>query len=237
MGGRAVGRSGGRWSRLRILGSLAAILSAGPAVRLSAQVGHDPGHSPYRDVRRGATLSLFTGYFSGTRGHIPVGPSYGQTGGVRLIYSASGFLALTADAAYAQTDAFYFDPNDSIPQKKGPINNDLIFVDFGMQAALTGGKTYHNLRPYVGATLGFAFGSSIGADSSGYRFGTKLTYGAEAGVRWYPTRRLSVDAGGRLLRYRLVYPLSYRPKLVTVFDRLIEGTTHPWVTFGVGWTF
>ena len=110
-------------------------------------------------------------------------------------------------------------------------------MDWGLQASLTGGKTYHNLQPYVGATLGFTFGSTIGADSSGYHFGTKFTYGPEAGVRWFPTRRLSIDIGGRLLRYRLTYPLSYRPKLIPVLDGLIEGTTHHWATFGVGWTF
>ena len=114
MVGWADRRMGGWRTISRVGVGVVALLSAHPPIRLSAQVGHDPGHSPYRDVRRGATLSLFTGYFSGTRGHIPVGPSYGPTGGVRLTYSASGFLALTADAAYAQTDAFYFDPIDSL---------------------------------------------------------------------------------------------------------------------------
>ena len=228
----------GGWKLARRVGACAAVLlSAHPPIHLSAQIGHDPGHSPYRDIRRGVTLGVYAGYFGGSRGSIPVGPSYGPTGGLRFRYSVSGFLSLTADVAYAQTDAYYFNPNDSNPQKKGPINNDLVFMNFGLQASLTGGKTYHNLQPYVGAAFGFAFGTTIGADSSGYRFGTKFTYAPEAGVRWYPTRRLSVDLGARLQRYRLVYPLSYRPKLIAVFDKLIEGTSHPWATFGVGWTF
>lgn len=212
------------------------ILSILPTV-LSAQVGHDPGSSPYRDLRRGPLVRVFAGYFAGGRGRIPVAPSNGPTGGVRLEYAVGGVVALTADAAYAQTDAFFFDPNDSLPQKKGPINNDLIFVDWGLQASLTGGKTFHGLQPYVGATFGFVFGSSIGADTSGYAFGTKFSYGPEAGIRWYPTRRLSVDLGGRLLLYRLQYPLSYRPKLIPLTERRTEGTTHTWATFGVGWTF
>ncbi len=217
-------------------GILVSLLSIVP-LSLFAQVGHDPGHSPYRDVRQGATIRLFSGYFSGTRGRIPVGPSYGPTGGVRLEYSVGSLLSLTAGAAYAQTDAFFFDPNDSIPQKQGPINNDLILVDWGLQASLTGGKTWHNLQPYVGGTLGLVFGSTIGADSSGYVFGTKFSYGPEAGLRWYPTRRLTVAAGYRLVLYKLNYPFSYRPKLISLTDPLSETTAHPWATFGIGWTF
>jgi opacity protein-like surface antigen len=216
---------------------LVAVLSAGPADRLTAQVGHEPGRSPYRDLRRGATVRLFTGYFAGGRGNVPVGPADGPTGGVRLEYTLGGVLSLTAGAAYAQTDAFFFDPNDSIPQKQGPVDNDLVLADGGLQASLTGGKTYHNLQPYVGATLGLVFGTAIGADTSGYSFGTKFSYGPEAGVRWYPARRLSVDFGWRLVIYRLRYPLSYRPKLIPPFGALSDGTRHTWATVGVGWTF
>jgi opacity protein-like surface antigen len=213
-----------------------ALLSTLPTV-LPAQVGHDPGASPYHDLRRGATVRLFTGYFGGGRGHVPVGPADGPTGGVRLEYALGGVLSLTAGAAYAQTDAFFFDPNDSIPQQQGPVDNDLVLADAGLQASLTGGKTYHNLQPYVGATLGLVFGTAIGADTSGYSFGTKFSYGPEAGVRWYPSRRLSVDFGWRLVMYRLRYPLSYRPKLIPPFGALSDGTKHTWATVGVGWTF
>lgn len=216
--------------------SLLSLFSLVPACLVS-QVGHDPGGSPYRDLKRGITLRPFIGYFSGGRGRIPVAPSLGPTGGVRAEYSASGVLTLTADAAYAQTDAFFFDPNDSVPQKRGPVNNDLILIDWGLQASLTGGKTYRGFQPYIGATLGLVFGTAIGADTSGYSFGTKFSYGPEAGVRWYPSRRISVEVGWRLLMYRLQYPLSYRPKLIPVSDPLTEGTKHSWATFGVGWTF
>lgn len=213
------------------------LLTALPSIRLSAQIGHDPNHSPYRDIRPGATVRLLTGYFSGTRGRVPVGPSYGPTAGVRLEYTVGSLLSLTAGAAYAQTDAFFFDPFDSMPKAKGPINSDLILVDLGLQASLTGAKTYHGFQPYVGGMIGLVFGSHIGSDTSGYVFGSKFTYGPEAGIRWYPARRLSVEAGGRLTIYKLSYPFSYRPSLIPIIDRLSESTKHPWATFGIGWTF
>ncbi len=236
IGGRAVGRSGGRW-HTPLLFVVVAVLTARPPDRLFAQVGHDPANSPYRDIRLGATVRVVVGQFGGSRGRVPVGPSDGPTGGLRLHYAVGGTLAFTAGVAYAQTDAFFFDPTDSVPQAKGPINSDLILADGGLQASLTGGKTWHGLQPYVGATIGFVFGSEFASDTSGYGFGTKFSYGPEAGVRWYPARRLSVELGWRLVWYRLQYPLSYRPKLLPLNAPLTETTKHPWATVSVGWTF
>ena len=228
---------GGWCNGWRALAGLAVFLSAHPPIRLSAQVGHDPAHSPYRDVLRGPMLRVTTGYFSGTRGKVPVGPSYGPTGGLRFEYPMSNLLTLSSGIAYAQTDAFFFDPIDSLPQRQGPINNDLMLFDLGLQASLTGAKTFHGLQPYAGASLGLVFGTAIGADSSGYNFGTKFSYGPELGVRWYPTRRLSVELGYRLVFYKLRYPFSYRPKLLPVDAPLTQLTAHPWAMLGIGWTF
>jgi hypothetical protein len=203
----------------------------------AAQVGHDPAHSPYRDVLRGPMLRVTTGYFSGTRGKIPVGPTDGPTGGLRFEYPMGNLFTFASGIAYAQTDAFFFDPNDSLPQAHGPINNDLMLFDLGLQASLTGAKTFHGFQPYVGASLGLVFGTGIGADSSGYNFGTKFSYAPELGLRWYPARRVSVELGYRFVLYKLRYPLSYRPNLLPVTDELTEWTAHPWATFGIGWTF
>lgn len=217
-----------------ILGGLGMLAPSRPAV---AQLGHDPAHSPYRDVLRGPMVRVTTGYFSGTRGKIPVGPSDGPTGGLRFEYPMSNLLVFSSGIAYAQTDAFFFDPNDSLPQPRGPINNDLLLFDLGIQASLTGAKTFHGLQPYVGASLGLVFGSAIGGDSSGYNFGTKFSYAPELGIRWYPTRRLTVELGSRFVFYKLQYPFSYRPKLLPVNAPLTQMTVHPWAMFGIGWTF
>ena len=217
-----------------ILVCLGIVALSRPAV---AQLGHDPAHSPYRDVLRGPMVRLTTGYFSGTRGKVPVGPSDGPTGGVRVEYPMGNLFIFSSGVAYAQTDAFFFDPNDSVPQPKGPINNDLLLVDLGLQASLTGAKTFHGLQPYLGASLGFVFGSGFGDDSSGYNFGTKFSYAPEVGIRWYPARRLTVELGYRLVLYKLQYPFSYRPKLLPVNASLSQMTAHPWAMFGIGWTF
>jgi hypothetical protein len=205
--------------------------------RLSAQVGHDPGSSPYHDIRRGAVLRLVGGYLSGSRGKLSVGPSDGATGGLRLEYQASSVLVLTTGIAVARTDAFFITAYDTVPRKVGPVRNDLVLTDAGLQLSLSGGKTVHGFQPYVGGAIGLAFGSTIGADTSGYLFGTKFTYGPEVGVRWYPTRRVTVELGGRVVYYKLQYPLSYKLYAIPVTAPLSEWTAHPWATAGVAWTF
>lgn len=214
------------------------ILSTIPTF-IAAQAGHDPATSPYHDIRRGLTLRVTGGYFGGQRGQVPVAATNGPTAGLRLEIQASGALTVAAGLAYANTTAFYKDHvNDSIPKTVGPLNNDLVLADFGIQLSLSGGKTWRGFQPYVGATMGLAFGSKIAADSSGYNFGTKFTYAPEAGVRWYPARRLSAEFGGRLLVYHLAFPTSYRFRVLpNITSPLSETTIHPWATFGLAWTF
>ena len=236
-GGQAVGRSGGRRTVHRGAACLAVLLSALPPVRLTAQVGHNPGASPYHDLRRGAMLRLVGGYFGGERGKIPVGATHGWTGGLRFEYQASNVIILTTGIAYAQTDAFYVTARESPPDTVGPVDHALVLADAGLQISLTGGKTFHGLQPYIGTTVVLAFASAIAADTSGYDFGTKITAGPEAGIRWYPGRRVSFELGGRIVYYRLQYPANFRIALLPPNASLTEWTAHPWATFGVAWTF
>ncbi len=206
----------------------------------SAQAGHDPANSPYRDIRRGLTLRFTGGYFAGSRGPdaTPVGATKGATAGLRLELQASSALIVATGLSYAKTTAFYKTAYDSFPRTVGPINSDLVLADFGVLLSLTGGKTWRGFQPYVGATMGLAFGSKIAADTSGYNFGTKFTYAPEFGVRWYPARRLSAELGGRVLVYHLAFPTSYRfHVLPNILSPLSATTIHPWATFGLAWAF
>ena len=236
-GGQAGGRSGGRRTVQRGAACITALLSAYPSIHLSAQVGHSPGASPYHDLRRGAMVRLVGGYLGGQRGKIPVGASHGWTGGLRFEYQASNVIIFTTGIAYARTDAFYVTARESPPDTVGPVNSALVLADAGLQISLTGGKTFHGLQPYIGGTVGLAFGSPIAADTTGYDFGTKIAAGPEAGIRWYPGRRVSFELGGRIVYYRLQYPAIYRLALLPPNASLTEWTAHPWATFGVAWTF
>lgn len=224
----------------RVAFATAFVLTAWPADHLSAQAGHDPASSPYKDLRRGLTLRVTTGYFAGSRGpdSIPVGATKGATAGLRLELQASSALIVATGVSYANTTELYKTAYDSSPRTVGPINNDLVLADFGILLSLTGGKTWRGFQPYVGATMGLAFGSKIAADTSGYNFGTKFTYAPEFGVRWYPARRVSAELAGRVLVYHLAFPSSYRfHVLPNILSPLSATTIHPWATFGLAWTF
>ena len=212
----------------------------------AAQVGHDPGHSPYRDVRRGAAWVLTFGYLGGSRGSVGVGLSSGKTGGIR--YEASfGAIGASLGLAYGRTDRFVVDPTqDSLsPQRKtGPFPNDVVLLDAGLQLVLTGRKTWRGFAPYVGGALGVAISGSSPRDASGYKFGTKFMLAPNAGVRWYPARRLSLRGDFRLVLWKLNYPISYKQpapgdgsRVLPLNATLTEWTSHPWATIGVGWTF
>ncbi len=213
---------------------------------LAAQVGHDPGHSPYRDVRRGAAWVLTFGYLGGSRGSVGVGLSSGKTGGIR--YEASfGAIGASLGLAYGRTDRYVVDPTqDSLsPQRKtGPFPNDVVLADAGLQLVLTGRKTWRGFAPYVGGALGVAISGSAPRDASGYKFGTKFMLAPNAGVRWYPARRLSLRGDFRLVLWKLNYPISYKQpapgdgsRVLPLNAALTEWTSHPWATIGVGWTF
>ena len=220
------------------------LLAIVPSFRLAAQVGHDPSHSPYRDVRRGATLVLTFGHLGGSRGGPGVGISDGPTGGLR--YEASfGALGAALGIAYGHTTRFVVDPTkDSVSRKSGPFDTDVVLADAALQLSLTGRKTWHGLAPYVGGALGVAVGGGSPPDPSGYNFGNKLTLAPQAGVRWYPARRVSVRADFRLVLWKLRYPLGYKQpspvdggRVLPLDASLDEWTSHPWISIGLGWTF
>ena len=234
----------GTWCRGRRWGAMVLLLAIVPSFRLAAQVGHDPSHSPYRDVRRGATLVLTFGHLGGSRGGPGVGISDGPTGGLR--YEASfGALSAALGIAYGHTTRFVVDPTkDSVSRKSGPFDTDVVLADAALQLSLTGRKTWHGLAPYVGGALGVAVGGGSPPDPSGYNFGNKLTLAPQAGVRWYPARRVSVRADFRLVLWKLRYPLGYKQpspvdggRVLPLDASLDEWTSHPWITIGLGWTF
>lgn len=236
-------KDGRRWIVPGI--GLATLLSAGPPVRLSAQIGYDPGQSPYHDIRSGSGPRLSVGYLTGGRGRIPVGISDGSTVGLNYDLSVGGPFTFTFGAAYGFTTRRIVNPfvaRDSATS--GLLACRVALFDAGIQLGLTGHKTWHGLAPYFGASMGLAVGSDLKADSSGYTFGTKFTLMPATGVRWYASPRMVVQADARLVMWKLNYPSSFKEpnavdstRVQPVLATDNQWTLHPWFVFSVGWTF
>lgn len=245
MGGQAVRRSGGRLVRCAgVILSATAILTASPPDRLTAQVGHPPDHSPYRDVKRGRTIILSGGYLMGSRGAVGVGPSNGGMATARFEVPFGKPLGFFLGAGYGRLSRFIADPTkDSAAHISGPINVDVAVFEGGVHLFLTDSRTWHAFAPMLGVSGGVIIARDPPADTSGYRFRAKGMFGPEAGLRWYLGRRLALRAEGRLMFWQLNYPLAYkqpspdgsRVQPLTAPDK--EWTRHPWISIGLGWTF
>lgn len=226
----------------------AVLLTGYPTNRLTAQVGHEPAQSPYHDIQRGAGPVLFAGHLGGERGRAGVGPGNALGVGARWEIAMGRPTLVQFTAAFLKGDRIIVNPalDDTVATKRyGPRDTDLLFTEIALQLRLTGGKTWHGFAPYVGLGAGMAFDLNSPGDTtaSGYKFGSKLTFGANTGLRWHPTRKISVQLDARAIMWRLRYPVSFHSaapdgsRVVPIQDPLTDWTTHPWVSLGIGWIF
>jgi len=223
-------------------------LSIFPSFRLAAQVGHDPADSPYQDIILRSTPILFFGHLSADRGRAGVGLSNARTLGARYEIPAGRSLLFQFTAAYLEGDRFVIDPraDSTSPERRtGPVPAAIAITDVGILLRLTGGKTWHGIAPYAGVGIGLAYDVRSGRDTtgSGYQFGTKVVLNGATGVRWYPTRRVMIDADLRAQFWRLRYPVSFHTpapdgsRVVPLSQPLTDWTLHPWISLGIGWIF
>jgi len=243
---QTVRRFGG--SALRCAVGLAVFLTAQPPNRLAAQVGHDPAHSPFRDIQRGAGPVFFVGHLSGDRGRADAGPGNGLGAGIRYELGLGRATLSQFTVAYLKADRFIRNPavdDTSARSRTGPFDTDILLTEVALQLRLTGGKTWHGFSPYLGTGLGMAFDLHSPGDTTGsrYEFGTKFTVSAASGVRWYATRKVIVHLDARALFWKLKYPVSFRStapdgsRVIQLTDPLSEWTGHPWLSLGIGWIF
>lgn len=215
----------------------------------AAQVGHDPGASPYRDIPLRPGPVLFVGYLTSDRGRAGAGLSDAVTFGARYEIPAGRALLFQFNTAYLSGDRFILDPradSTSPARRTGPFTSDVALIEIGLQLRLTGGKSWHGLSPYAGTALGLMFDVNSPGDTtgSGYKFGTKLTIAGATGVRWFPSRHVMINAEARAHLWRLKYPLSFHADLASDGSRVVplteplnDWTLHPWFSLGIGWTF
>jgi hypothetical protein len=183
------------------------------ATPLAAQVGHDPGRSPYRDIPKGKSITFMAGDIGGDGGRIGVGPHHGKSYGGRLDLRISGPIQFGLGFSQAKLDRFVVSADDSVATRKdGPVKQTLTMIEGTLQFNITGRKSWHRLAPYLSGTFGWARGSSLPtsvADSSGYKFGSKIFLAPGIGMRVILTDNFQLRLDARQLFWKLKYPLSY----------------------------
>jgi len=215
---------------------------------LPAQVGREPGQSPYHDIHRGAGPVFFAGHLGGDRGRAGVGPSNAMGYGLRYELAMGRATLVQFSAAYLRGDRFIVNhelPDTAQDRRYGPVKTDLLSTEVALQLRLTGGKTWHGFAPYLGTGVGMAFDLRSPGDTTHtlYQFGRKLTFSGMTGLRWHATSKVTVQLDARAMFWRLKYPASFHAtapdgsRVIPILDPLTDWTMHPWVSVGIGWIF
>ena len=216
----------------------------------AAQVGHPPGRSPYRDIRRGHTVTAFAGQMGGSGGRFGVGPHDGTVFGARYDIRTSRTLQLGLGFMRADLERLIVDPFVQLNRRtSGPVSQQVTFVEFDLQFNLTGGKTWHRIAPFAGTGLGLAFGSGTAADTSGFEFGRKFYLAPHIGTRIFLTRRIHLRAEARTAFWKVSYPVTFQqepplqpgtpdnPNAVITDGRTSEWATTSSLQIGLGFGF
>lgn len=217
---------------------------------LSAQIGHPPGGSPFRDIRKGHTLTATGGYFGGSGGEFNIGPHRGKVFGGRYDIRTASTIQIGLAVARGNLDRFIVDPFVRLANRRsGPVRQSVTFAEITLQFNLSGGKSWYRLAPFIGAGVGLAFGNATQADTSQYEFGRKLYVAPSVGFRFFITDRLHLRGEARAAFWKLNYPATFQaepteepgtpenPNAVIVGNKLTEWTASPWLQVGLGYSF
>ena len=185
-------------------------LAASPSRPLAAQVGADPAHSPYRDIRHGDGWTFSVGHLSGNGGPLRLSPNSGQTFAARYDIRLSGLLQAFAELGYLKTERSLMNPDDSVSRRyTGPVDAPTWTPQIGLQINLSGAKSWHGTAPFIAFGLGAAVGKKTTQDTTEYIFGTKLLFRPSVGVRYYIGERIHVRLEGSMYYWKMKYPASW----------------------------
>lgn len=196
------------WQGMKAL--FAAALLCVVTTTTSAQVGHPPDRSPYKDRDYNRDWTFFGGQFSAERDPLGVAPSEGPIAGVRWMMHMTGPLYFGVRLAGASVERRIIDPAKRIAEREvGTENVPIGFLDLGLEMSLTGHKTWRGFAPFINGGLGFS-GDLRGANDVGsYRFGVPFTMTLGTGVSWTPARNWSLRLDWSNYIYRIQYPTTY----------------------------
>ena len=226
------------------------VLFTSTGTPVSAQVGHRPGDSPFRDIRKGHTFTVTGGYFGGSGGQFNIGPHRGEVFGGRYDIRTANTMQIGLAVARGSLDRFIVNPFVQLANRRsGPVRQTVTFAELALQFNLSGGKSWHRIAPFIGAGVGLAFARATPGDSSQYTFGRKIYVAPSVGFRFFITDRLHLRGEARAAFWRLKYPATFQAEpteepgippnsnAVIVGDKLTEWTASPWLQLGLGYSF
>ncbi len=177
---------------------------------LTAQVGHPPAESPYRDINNRHGFTLVLGRYLGADDPAGALPKSGPLAGVRYDTHIGGPAQLTARLLMAPTTRDELDPTR--PAESRVLRESSSFLtmgDVGININLTGGKSWRGLVPSTLVTVGL-MSDFVPEDVHGYSLGLNFAFGFGGGLRYIPKdSRWELRADAHSILSQSEYPASY----------------------------
>jgi hypothetical protein len=220
------------------------------ASALQAQVGYDPRHSPYRDLRETQELTFFTGYYRAKRDRADVAPRSGPIMGAHYQWRAGGPAHLTFTVSRVSSERRVLDPEQTCTTPPtadckliGVYRWPLYFADAGLALSLTGARSFFHLVPELKTGLGLASDFHTKPDVGDFAFGTRFAFTWGLGMRWVPSDRYQLRADFINHMYSVHYPVAYYQAaddgsvVLTETRSRSSWLNNPGLTLGVSYLF
>ena len=230
---------------------LAAVMLVLAAAAARAQVGYEPGRSPFRDLEYSQEVSLYSGWYTARVDRAQVAPRSGSMTGVSYQWHAGGPASLTASVARVASERKVLDPEK--PATCPGVTGDckligmyrwpLYFFDAGFALSLTGARSFYGFVPEVKGGLGLASDFHTAADVGDFAFGTRFAFTWGAGIRWTPGGQYSLRADFSNHLYSVRYPESYYTpasddtQILAPSGKRSTWLNNPGLTLGVSYLF
>jgi len=225
--------------------SALAVLLLGAAGPVSAQVGHAPESSPYRDIRFGSYVVASGGKAYGNGGAAGLGPHDGTSLGIRWVFLGNKPVQISLGGSYGDFSRLLQDPaKPPETRTSGPVDQRVIAADAAFHLNLTGNKSWRGVAPYVGAAGGLLFAEAIPEDTTSFRMGTRFFFAPLFGTRVFLGQRVYLFGEMRATFWQIRYPESYgaahanvpnEPPVITGGPS--EWVVTPWLQVGLGWAW
>ncbi|MFW6202397.1 MAG: outer membrane beta-barrel protein [Gemmatimonadota bacterium] len=198
------------------------LLAAAAAADASAQEGIS---SPFRFVEETQSLGLFGGYALTDEGALDLGPESAYGVGLRYTLRISGPFTAEATATYLPATRTVFDTTrvDGGFDPLGEADLSLAILQAALRFDLTGPRTYYGFQPYIVTGIGAAVDVSdsdaafrdelvaeaVDPSAVVYDFGTTFAAQVGAGIEWFVSRRVTVNADVRDLFWEIEAPAAF----------------------------
>jgi hypothetical protein len=176
----------------------------------SAQVGHAPQSSPYRDIEHRQELTWFAGEYLSAKEPAGVAPRNAPMVGMHYEFRMAGPAYLTARLAGIFSERRVIDPTKPIAERdQGLKYTPMIHGDVGFALNLTGAKSWRGLAPTLGGGLGIGAALDGGADIGNYKIGTPFLITLRPGIKFAASGRWQGRIDATNVFHRIKYPESY----------------------------